>query len=127
RYDLDKWIGLKFGSVRLILKSPNFRFSYQTGREVSELLSDAIPKTIILALVAFAFASILGILLGIFCAVNKDSALDQFIIGTTTVGISVPSYVSAIFFALVFGFVLRDWTGLNLQGSIYEFNDYGDE
>lgn len=127
RYDDFKWVGLKLGSFRIFLKSPNFRFSYQTGREVSELLKDAIPKTIILALVAFSFASMIGILLGIYSAVKMGTAIDQFIIGITTIGISVPSYVSAIFFALLFGFVLRDLTGLNLQGSIYEFNDYGDE
>jgi len=45
----------------------------------------------------------------------------------SVLGISVPSYVSAIVLALVFGFLLRDYTGLNIQGSIFDINDIGDE
>ncbi len=115
------------GNNRLLLKVPYFRESYQSGRRVSDLMIDAIPKTLILAMSAMIIAIIFGLLFGIIAALAKDTWLDQFIIGISVLGISVPSYVSAIILALVFGFLLRDYTGLNIQGSIYDINDIGDE
>ena len=111
----------------LLLKAPYFRESFQSGKSVALLLKDAIPKTLILALAAIGIAIFFGIILGIIAALVKDTWLDQFIIGFSVIGISVPSYVSAIVLALIFGFVLRDYTGLNIQGSIFDINDIGDE
>ena len=110
-----------------LLKTPYFRESFQSGKSVSALLKDAIPKTLILAVAAMGIAILFGIILGVFAALVKDTWLDQFIIGVSVIGISVPSYVSAIVLALIFGFVLRDYTGLNIQGSIFDINDIGDE
>ncbi|HAW03750.1 MAG TPA: ABC transporter permease [Saprospirales bacterium] len=118
------WSGSKNS---LVIKKPFLRYSYQTGRRVSLMLSETIPKTVILALSAFLIATILGILFGIIAALYHNSKLDQFIIGFSTLGYSLPSYVSAMVLALVFGFYLKQITGLNLQGSIYELNDLGDE
>ena len=115
------------GDKGLLLKEPYLRESYQTGRRVSSLLVNAIPKTLILALVAILIAIFFGILLGVSAALVKGTWLDTFIIGFSVLGLSVPSYVSAILFALVFGFLLKDYTGLNIQGSIFDLNDMGDE
>ena len=111
----------------LLLKEPYFRESFQSGKSVILLLKDAIPKTLILAFAAMSIAILFGIILGIIAALVKDTWLDQFIIGLSVIGISVPSYVSAIVLALIFGFVLKDYTGLNIQGSIFDINDIGDE
>lgn len=111
----------------ILIKTPYFRESFQSGRSVSALLKDAIPKTMILAVTAMMIAILFGIILGIIAALVKDTWLDQLIIGVSVLGISVPSYVSAIVLALVFGYLLRDFTGLNIQGSIFDINDMGDE
>lgn len=126
QYDviLTLWTGSKYSWV---VKKPFFRYSYQTGRRVSLMLSETIPKTVILALSAFLIATIMGILFGIVAALNRDSKLDQFIVGFSTLGYSLPSYVSAMVLALIFGYYFKHITGLNLQGSIYELNDLGDE
>lgn len=110
-----------------VIKAPFLRYSYQTGRKVMQLMKETIPKTIILALSAFLIACLIGIFLGIIAALRKDSFLDQFIIGISTIGYSLPSYVSAMILALIFGYYLSHITGLNLQGSIFELNDLGDE
>ena len=38
---------------------------------------------------------------------------------------SLPSFFSAIIIAWVFGFLLHNYTGLNMTGSLYEVDDYG--
>ena len=115
------------GQLFFVVKSPNFRESYQTGAPVSSLLAAVIPKTIILAICAFVFAAVFGIILGILAALFKDTFIDNSILVISTIGISVPSYVAAIFFSVCFGYILHDWTNLNMQGSIFEMNDIGDD
>lgn len=132
----EKLNGQPYHGVRLIstsashafvLKYPYFRSSYQTGNQVITMLRDSIPKTMLLALFAFVIAVVMGILLGIIAALRKDSWIDTLIVSTSVVGYSVPSYVSAIVLALVFGYWLKALTGLNIQGSLVELNDLGDE
>jgi len=114
------------GQNYLILKKPYLRESYQTGRSVSTILAEAIPKTILLALFAIVLASFLGIFLGVIAAVYKNSFTDNLAVVCSVIGYSLPSYVTAILLALIFGYYLGDWTGLNVQGSIIELNDFGD-
>ncbi len=111
----------------LLLKEPYLRASFQTGKPVTSLLKEAIPKTLILAFAAIVLAFVLGCIAGIYAAIWKDTWIDRSIISLTVLGISVPSYVSAIIFALVFGYLLRDYTGLNIQGSIFDLDDLGND
>ena len=45
----------------------------------------------------------------------------------STLGYSVPSYVTAITLAVIFGYYFRSFSGLNIQGSLFELNDLGDD
>lgn len=84
------------------------------------------PNTIILAISAISIALIFGVLLGIFSALKKDSWLDHTIQVLSTVGMSIPSFFSAILFAWLLGHVLRHYTGLQMTGNLYELDDYGE-
>ncbi len=117
---------LPLGEKSLLVKKPYLRESYQTGRSVSDILSEAIPKTILLALFAIILASVLGIFLGVMAAIYKNSLTDNIAVVCSVIGYSLPSYVTAIILALVFGYYLGDLTGLNVQGSILELDDFGD-
>ncbi len=119
-------IKIPLGVSDIQLKWPYFRFSYQSGRSVLSLVMDALPKTLILAFTSILLAVIVGIGLGLLSALNKGKFLDGILLTLSTLGISLPSYVTAMIFALVFGFILKDFTGLNIQGSIFELNDIGD-
>ncbi|MCB0647146.1 MAG: ABC transporter permease [Saprospiraceae bacterium] len=118
---------IALGNTHIVLKNINLRTSYQTGNEVSAMIRQALPKTIILALASFLFAALLGILLGLIAAIYQDKPIDKVILAVSTLGISVPSYVAAIVMAVFFGYTLHHLTGLNIQGSIFEVNDYGDD
>ncbi len=114
-------------STQIVLKTPYLRESFQkNGKKVSYVISETLPNTFVLAISAISIAMFLGILLGIFSAMFKDSWIDKTIQLISTFGMSVPSFFSAILFAWIFGFVLHEYTGLNMTGSLYEVDDFGE-
>jgi len=72
-------------------------------------------------------AILLGLSFGILSALNKDRYLDNFIQFISTIGMSVPSFFSAIVFSWLFGYIFKDYTGLNMTGNMYELDDYGEK
>lgn len=112
------------GDTKLCFKLPYLRTSYQTKKNVSEVLAEALPGTIILALTAMFFATILGILLGVIAAIKKDTWMDTGSIFASVLGISAPSFFAGIVLAYLFGFVLNKYTGLSMTGSLYNIDAF---
>lgn len=84
------------------------------------------PNTFVLAVSAICIAIVIGICLGIVSALYKDRWLDKAIQVISTLGMSVPSFFSAILFAWLFGFVWHRYTNLEMTGSLYELDDFGE-
>jgi peptide/nickel transport system permease protein len=118
---------IPLGNHAFVLKKPYLRESFQSGRKVTEILNDAIPQTAILALAAIIIATIIGIALGVMAALRPGSWFDTTSIVVAVMGYSLPSYIVAMILALTLGYWLSDWTGLNIQGSLFELDDFGDE
>ena len=115
------------GNSNVVLKQPYLRQSFQkNGKNVSEVIAETLPNTAILAIVAISIAIGLGIILGVFSALFKDGLLDKLIAIISTLGMSIPSFFSAIVFAWLFGFVLHKYTHLEMTGSLYEVDDFGE-
>lgn len=110
----------------IALKAPYLRRSYQSGKAVSLIISETLPNSFILALSAIIFATVLGIILGVIAAITKDSWLDRFLIFFSALGMSLPSFFAAILFGWLFAFVLKDYTGLNLTGNLWEMDLMGE-
>ncbi|GAA0873442.1 ABC transporter permease [Gangjinia marincola] len=110
------------------LKIPYLRESFQKkGKSVTAVIGDTLPNTALLAVSAICVAMVLGVLLGIFSALYKDQWIDRLIQLVSTLGMSLPSFFSAILFAWLFGYVLHEYTQLNMTGSLYELDDFGEE
>jgi len=110
----------------LILKRSYLGRSFQTRKKVSDIIYEALPNTIILAVVAIFFSSLLGIIAGIFAAIWKNSIYDRSVLVLSAMGMSLPSFFAAILIGWLFAYVLSDFTGLNLTGNLYEMDDYGE-
>lgn len=126
KYDYKELFKYGASSVAVI-KYPYLRRSYQTKRKVSEILQDYMLETAILALASIIIAAFLGVLFGIIGALNKDTWIDRTLLFISILGMSVPSFFSAILIAYFFGYVLSDWTGLNMTGTLFEFDDFGND
>lgn len=112
------------GDTKLGIKLPYLRRSYQTRRNVSEMLAEALPQTVVLAIAAMLLATVLGIFLGILAAVKQNTWWDGSAIFASVLGISVPSFFMGIVLAYLFGFVFSGFTGLQMTGSLYEVDPF---
>lgn len=106
-------------------KTPDLRRSYQSGRSVSSILADSFPNTILLAVVSIAFAFVVGVSLGALSAIYSDTWFEKFVLVITSLGMSLPSFFAAILIAWFFAFILADYTGLSMFGSLYSVDDFG--
>ena len=117
----------KTKSCFLVIKFPYLRTSFtKQGKKVSDIIKDTLPNTLVLAVSSITIAIFIGIFFGIISAIYKDKFIDNFIQIISTIGMSVPSFFSAIIFAWVFGFLLKEYTNLNMTGNIYELDDFGE-
>lgn len=115
------------GNTTAVLKFPYLRESFtKQGKKVSQVIGETLPNTFVLAVSAIFIAIVIGIILGIISALFKDSWQDKLIQIVSTIGMSVPSFFSAILFAWFFGFLLHEYTHLEMTGSLYELDDYGE-
>ncbi|MBG6237003.1 peptide/nickel transport system permease protein [Pedobacter sp. CAN_A7] len=125
----------KYGYVKVFsigkdvvaVKWPYLRRSYQTKRNVTTILAETVPNTFILALSAMLFATVIGVLLGVVSAVHRDTWIDKAANSFAILGISAPSFFAGIIIAWFFGFVLSDYTGLNMSGSLYSYDPFEGE
>jgi len=111
------------GNLKFGIKIPYLRKSYQTKKEVTTVLMEALPGTLLLAFAAMLFATIIGILLGVVAAIKKDTWMDSSALFASIAGISAPSFFMAILIAWFFGVVLHDYTGLPLTGSWFDIDE----
>jgi peptide/nickel transport system permease protein len=116
------------GNTKTVVKTPYLRESFtKQGKKVTEVIGETIPNTFVLAVSAIIIAVILGIIFGIISALYRDTWVDKTIQILSTLGMSVPSFFSAILFAWLFGFVLHKYTNLEMTGSLYELDDFGEK
>jgi peptide/nickel transport system permease protein len=112
--------GYFFGSeTKLAIKVPYLRNSYQSKRNVGEVLIQALPGTIILAITAMFIAILIGIPLGVVSAIKQNTWVDAGAVSASIVGISAPSFFMGIVIVYLFGFVLQNLIGLQVAGNWY--------
>ncbi len=108
------------GEKKIGIKIPYLRRSYQSKKQVGNILIDVLPGTLILATAAMIIAMLAGIPLGVFAAVRKGTWIDRTAILSSIAGISAPSFFVGIILAYLFGFLLSKYTGLHMTGSLYD-------
>jgi peptide/nickel transport system permease protein len=107
RYDLDKPVMVQFFLwIKGMVTEGKFGWSFSYRRDVSELIAERLPKTLMLALMAHAISTVIGIGLGIFVAPRKYGFWDNLSSVLAFVFTSVPRFSIAliILYMLVFTF-----------------------
>ena len=85
----------------------DFGQSYKDGRDVFEIISQRLPKSIWLMGMSIIFSIVFGLPLGIYAALHRNSFGDRFVMGTAVFGFSMPSFFLGIMFILIFSMKLH--------------------
>jgi peptide/nickel transport system permease protein len=85
----------------------DFGRSFRTGQTVLQIVSERLPISLELMLLAELAALAIGIPLAIACAVRSGSAFDRFMTGTAFSMLSVPAFLAAILLIYLFAVELR--------------------
>jgi peptide/nickel transport system permease protein len=97
-----------------------FGLSYQQQRPVTQMILQTMPATIELSLVAAALALVLGVPMGVYTGLHRESWLSQGLLGLSLVGISLPTFLIGILLILVFSVDLK-WLPSFGRGSVVHF------
>ena len=76
--------------------------SFRTGETVLSAVTDRLPVSLELMVMAEVMGLLLGIPLAILCAVKSGSALDRFLTGLAFAKLSLPSFMVAILLIYLF-------------------------
>ncbi|MEU3004163.1 MULTISPECIES: ABC transporter permease [unclassified Streptomyces] len=103
---LDKPIWLQYLHYLGDLFQGDLGIQIGTQRPVAEVISEAYPITVRLAIFAFVFTVVAGISLGIIAGLKAESLRDRGLLGLTLVLISMPSFVLGFLVQYLFAFQL---------------------
>ena len=100
RMGLDKPLLVQLGSFYADLARGDLGLDVFSDREVSEIVFEQLPYTIVLVLAAIGGATLLGIPLGCFSAIKRNSLLDRVTAVMSVAFIAIPSFVVALYLLL---------------------------
>src|SRR5215203_1528599 len=104
---LDDPVIVQFGRYAGSVLRGEFGLSYQFRQPVSDLLAERIPATLELALCATIFALTFGILMGVYSALRRDSALAKLFQAISLIGVSLPTFLIGILLIYLFSVILE--------------------
>ncbi len=95
--------------AHFIWKSLHFDFgiSYKFREPVVNLLGQRMPATLELAAIASLFAIGIGIPLGVYTGINRDSLLTRVIMAGSLIGVSLPTFLIGILLIYLFAVTLH--------------------
>jgi len=99
---LDKPFYVQFATFASNAVQGNFGISLRLGRPVSTLLVERLPATLELAFVAATLALVVGIPLGVYTGLNRNSWLSRVFLTVSLIGVSLPTFLIGIFLILIF-------------------------
>lgn len=114
---LDAPLPVQFGHYVGGIATGDLGRSYITNRKIVDDIAERFPKTLLLAISAMSIAILVGVSVGVACAIKPNGWFDRLALGFTYIGISFPVYWVGLIFIVVFAVTLR-WLPASGYGSI---------
>ena len=103
---LDQSFVIQFWNFLINAAQGEFGISLRQGAKVSKLIADRFPATLELAFIAAGMALLLGIPMGVYAALKRDTWMSQLLMTVSLLGVSLPTFLIGILLILVFSVVL---------------------
>lgn len=107
RMGLDEPFYVQLGIYFVDLAQGEMGVDVKTGRSVSRIVFEQLPYTLVLILTSITWAAAIGIPLGCYSAVRRNTLIDR-LTGVLSVSvIAVPAFVMALYALLIFAVALN--------------------
>jgi len=103
---LDQPFFVQFSHFLVNAVQGEFGLSLRQGAKVSRLIGERLPATLELALVAAVLALAVGVPMGVYSALRRNSVLSHLFMMVSLLGVSLPTFLIGILLILVFAVVL---------------------
>lgn len=101
----------------------DFGISYRNQQEVFTLIAERFPATFELVLVATFLSLAVGIPLGVYTAIRRESWLARLLEFVSVLGVSLPSFALGILFILIFSVTLQ-WLPAFGRGEVVQLGGW---
>jgi peptide/nickel transport system permease protein len=122
KYGLDQPIPVQYINWLVPVLHGDLGKSYLTKEPVLDTILSRLPNTLLLSGSAFILSLILGVSLGLYSALHRNSVTDNLIRAGTALFSAVPSWALGLILIIVLGGQLR----LFPQGGVYTIGREGD-
>ena len=95
-----------------------FGLSYRIKRPVDQLILERLPATLELVFVSALIALIVGITLGIYTGIRRNSVISKAILSVSLIGVSLPTFIIGITLIYIFAVHLRWLPSSGRSGTI---------
>jgi peptide/nickel transport system permease protein len=99
---LDKSFFMQFASFIGNAVQGEFGLSYRLSRPVAQLIGERAPATLELALCAASIALVVGVAMGVYTGLYRNSWLSRAFLTFSLVGVSLPPFLIGILLILIF-------------------------
>jgi peptide/nickel transport system permease protein len=106
-YGLDKPIYEQYIYYFAGIAKGDLGISLSDERDAVEVVLEAVPATLQLGITALLASIMLGIPMGLVAALNRNKAIDRFVMSFSVFGFSIPNFFLGILLILLFSLKLR--------------------
>ncbi|WP_135466886.1 ABC transporter permease [Crenalkalicoccus roseus] len=99
---LDQPFFVQFAKFVVNAAQGEFGLSYRLSRPVAELIAERAPATLELAFCAAALALLVGVPMGVYTGLYRNSWLSRFFLTFSLIGVSLPTFLIGILLILIF-------------------------
>ena len=101
----------------------DFGNSYRGALPVADMIMERLPATLELALVSALFAMFFGVVMGVFTAINRRGITGNFILSSSLIGVSLPTFLIGVLLIWVFSVELK-WLPSFGRGEVVELGGW---
>ncbi len=120
---LDQPFFVQYGKFMWSAAQGDYGLSYRLARPVSSLILERLPATTELALTSALMALAIGIPMGVYTGIHRNSFASRAFMVFSLVGVSLPTFVIGILLILVFAVVLG-WLPSFGRGDVVHFSHW---
>jgi peptide/nickel transport system permease protein len=120
---LDQPFFVQYAHFVLHVVQGDFGISYRLARPVADLLAERLPATAELALTAAVLSLAIGIPMGVYTGINRNSVSARGFMVFSLLGVSLPTFLIGILLILVFA-VQLSWLPSFGRGDVVHFSHW---